>query len=35
MTSVAYWSLFSETGEPILYLLYREALEEEAEEKTA
>jgi len=35
MTSDCFWTLFLETGEPMYYLLYREALESESDEKTA
>jgi len=36
MTSATFWHLFCETGEPVYYLLHREALAlEETGEKTA
>lgn len=35
MTSDCCWILFCETGEPIYYLLYREAVEEETDIKSA
>ena len=36
MTSNTCWQFFFETGDPIYYLLYQEALSEErSEEKTA
>jgi len=35
MTSNGWWRLFIETGDPVFYLLYREALETEIDEKTA
>jgi len=35
MTSIVWWQFFDETGDPHYYLLYREALEAETEEKTA
>jgi len=36
MISATFWGLFCETGEPMYYLLYCEALAlEETEEKTA
>lgn len=35
MTSDCFWQLFTETGEAMYYLLYREALEREAGAKSA
>jgi len=36
MTSAAFWHLFQETGDPMHYLLYKEALAlEQTEDKTA
>lgn len=35
MTSDCFWRLFIETGEPAYYLLYREAMDSETDEKTA
>jgi len=35
MTSNGWWTLFIETGGPVFYLLYRETLETEPDEKTA
>jgi len=36
MTSHTYWRLFCETGDPLYYLLHKEALSaEQAKEKTA